>query len=255
MKTSIDALVLIGHANKISHEVPGFVTAHITDQLTTLRGAGHSELHDTTTESDMNNLLAAETFLSLGSLVTSRFVGVPIARKYPNHFRDTAIDIIDEISPFQKGTVLDPEVSKFLTISSGVTEEQTKQMFATAVGGTSEDMDLFRQKWLKSVELFKRRGEVLVKMYLRSEILNAIETKLIDSVPDSIETMSDDENEKYVYQVDSIINNNAVPLHDVLVPYYSIFRQNNATEMYADAVIDLRELGSSIREINTQNEA
>lgn len=254
MKTSVDALVLIGHANKISHEVPGFVAAHVTDTLEKLRGPSYSELHDITTEADMNNLLAAETILSLGSLVTSRFVGVPIVRKYPNAFRDTAIDIIDEISPFQKGTVLDPAVSKFLGMSGGVTDDETRDMFSIAVGEHPADLELFRQKWLRSVELFKRRGEVVVKAYRKDELMKAIsEVNLNDIPPDTFEFDIEAEQLKETRTMDSLIEHTEVPLHEVAMPYYATMRQSNATELYADAVMDLRDLGVAIQDINAQN--
>jgi hypothetical protein len=243
MKTSIDALVLIGHANKITHEVPSFVTADIRAQLSDLRSLHYSDIHDRTTETDMNNLLAAETFLALGSLATSLFSGQIIDKKYPNSYRETAIDIMNEISPFQKGTKLDPVISGYLALGGDIRPEQMTAMFAVAIGDEDNGEESFRQKWLKSVELFKRRGDVGIQAYRKADILEAIQhTNLEDTSPDTIDIKADKGVIHEIYIVENLIEQHTVP-------FYATFRQENAAEMFADSMMDLRELGLAIKSI------
>lgn len=250
MSKEIDALVLIGHGHMIAQEAPYVAHEDIGQGLWYIR-SGKTKWYDgqPITEEDKNSLYAGEVFLELGNLAASRYMQqLPKRPHEPNPAREAALDVLDEISPFETGEALPKELA-IKWASMRLTERELPEMFEEALETDPSIEEELREKWASAQAVHARHGGKVIMAYETSVLLEGLGALNMDDVaPDEVEF---DENLNIVHQSHSLsrlIDRTGVRSRLSEIPYYQTFGNGtkNEPEMLASALEDLRAVSRAI---------
>jgi hypothetical protein len=244
MSKEVDALVIIGHSNLIAQEAPYHTHEDIDQGLWRVR-SGATKWHNRQpiTEEDKTSLFAGEVFLQLGDLAANRYMQqLPDRPQKPNSFRETALDVIDEVSPFETGEALPKELAIQWT-SMRMAERELPEMFDAALTADPSIEDELKEKWAKAQVIHARRGKIAIMAYDTSALLEGLGRLKVDEItPDEVKF---DENLNITSQshnLGELADRSGVKPHLIEVPYYQTFSntRHNESEMLANALEDLR---------------
>lgn len=250
MSKEVDALIIIGHSHLIAQEAPHYAHEDIDQGLWYVR-SGKTKWFNRKpiTEEDKTSLFAGEVFLQLGDLAASRLMQqLPERPKKPNPFREKALDVLDEISPFETGEALPKELAikwAFMRL----TERELPEMFDIALTADPSIEDELKEKWGKAQAVHTRRGNVAIMAYDTSVLLKALGGLKMDEVaPDEVEFDEGLNVASQSHNLGGLVDRASVQAHLTEVPYYQTFSNTtkNEPEMLTSALEDLRLVSAAI---------
>lgn len=242
MTKEIDALILIGHSNRITADVPSYAfedagigLQYVQEGKTTWYNGAPI------TESDRTNLYASDIFLHLGHLAASVLKKEPsgfIANS--NTFKFKTIDSLYDISPYKS--------SPSLTLPIGLSpfhvlrgKTGIPMMFEAAVAQKPSIAKELMSKWVISEQVHAERGTIELPGYAIDEILEGIDSVNMDEVAPTDITGSS-------YELKDIIDHTIAKTKLVDFPYYQTFKEReNAVEMLDASLEDLKKLAEAIK--------
>ncbi len=195
------------------------------------------------TEEDKTSLFAGEVFLQLGDLAANYYMQqLPEQPQKPNPFRESVLDVLDEISPFETGEALPKELAiKWASIK--LSEHDLPEMFDTALAADPSIKDELKEKWDKAQAVYIRRGNVAIMAYDTSALLKGLsELKMDEVAPDEVEFDKDLNVASQSHDLGGLIDRAGIHAHLTEVPYYQTFSntKKNEPEMLMTALEDLR---------------
>ncbi len=250
MSKEVDALIIIGHSHLIAQEAPHYTHEDIDQGLWYVR-SGKTKWYNRQpiTEEDRTSLFAGEVFLQLGDLAASQYMQqLPERPQKPNPFRETALDVLDEISPFETGEALPNELA-IKWASMRLTEHDLPEMFDTALAADPSIEDELKEKWYKAQAVHTRRGKVAIMAYDTSALLKGLgELKMDEVAPDEVEFDKDLNVASQSHDLGGLVDRAGVQAHLTEVPYYQTFSntKKNEPEMLTTALEDLRLVSAEI---------
>lgn len=250
MSKEVDALVIIGHSHLIAQEAPNYTHEDIGQGLWYVRN-GKTKWYngEPITEEDKTSLYAGEVFLGLGSLAASRYMQqLPERPQEPNPFREVALDVIDEISPFETGEALRPDFA-IKWPSTELTERELPEMFDAALTAEPSIEDELKEKWAKAQAVHVRRGKVTIMAYDTSALLKGLgELKIDEVAPDEVEFDEDLNVASQSHSLGGLVDRAGIQARLTEVPYYQTFSNTNKNEpeMLTSALEDLRLVSQAI---------
>jgi hypothetical protein len=251
MSKEIDALVLVGYGHVVSQEPPEFVHEDIGQGLWVIRH-GDTLWADNTpiTEEDVANLLAGEIFLNLGKLVSERFLGSgPGTPQLNNPYRDRTLKVIDEISPFSESEVL----SQLLEVTYPdlrLGEHELPEMFAGVLALQPSNADELKKKWEEAKAIHKKRGNVALMAYSSADLMKGLSDLDMDEIaPDTVEFDEEANVVAQSHNLSGLVDRTGIKTHLANFPYYETFRQKNAAEILASALVDLRLVSEAMKSL------
>jgi hypothetical protein len=253
MSKEVDALVIIGHGHLIAQEAPEFTHEDIEQGLWVIRNTRRKQWANRTpiTEEDKTSLYAGEVFLGLGGLAASRYMQqLPERPQEPNSFREVALDVIDEISPFETGEALRSDFA-IKWQSMKLTERELPEMFNTALAADPSIADELKEKWDRAQAIHARRGQIAVIAYDTSALLKGLGGLKMDEVaPDEVEFDEDLNVASQSHNLGGLADRSGVKPHLAEMPYYQTFSntKKNEPEMLASALEDLRFVSEAIKQ-------
>ena len=250
MSKEVDALVIVGHSHLIAQEAPHFNHEDIEHGLWYVRN-GKTKWYNgqSITEEDKTSLYAGEVFLGLGGLAASRYMQqLPERPQKPNPFREIALDVLDEISPFETGEAMRKDFAiKWPSLE--LTERELPEMFDAAMMADPSIQDELKEKWAKAQAVHTRRGKVAVMAYDTSALLKGLgELKMDEVAPDEVECDEDLNVASQSHNLGGLVDRAGVKAQLTEVPYYQTFSntKKNEPEMLTSALEDLRLVSAAI---------
>lgn len=250
MSKEVDALVIIGHSHLIAQEAPHYTHENIEQGLWRVRN-GKTQWYDgkPTTELEKNGLFAGEVFLQLGDLATSRYMQqLPERSQNSNPFREVALEVIDEISPFKTGEALPKELALKPSVMQ-LTERGLPAMFDAALTYDASIKDELKEKWSNAQAVHARRGIVATIAYDASTLFQGLSDLNLDEIaPDKVDFDRDANVVAEYNSLNSLVDRAGVQPHPTKIPYYQTFSnaKSNEQEMLRSALEDLRRVRKAI---------
>ena len=258
MSKEVDALIIIGHSHLIASEAPLSNHESIGMGLQFIEN-GSIKWADGTdiTEDSKTELFAGDVFLKLGYLAAScyskgleeqQFIQQPLIQlplekpRLINPFVEEAVNVFDDISPFDNGEFLPEE----LVIKHGkmkLNNHGLPVMFNKPLEVKPSIESELKEKWEIAQQVHTKRGSATIKSFnLRDVVLRLSESEVKNTAPDFMEL---DENNNFVgfsRSVDNLIKATGAESYLKEVPYYQTFgnSRHNELEMLKAAFEDLR---------------
>ncbi|HEX8182743.1 MAG TPA: hypothetical protein VF575_04040 [Candidatus Saccharimonadales bacterium] len=250
MSKEVDALVIIGHSHLIAQEAPHYNHEDIDQGLWYVRN-GKTTWYDgqPITEADKTSLYAGEVFLGLGYLAASHYLQqLPERLQDPNPFREVALDVIEEISPFETGEALRADLA-IIWPSMELADSELPKMFDAPLAADSSITDELKEKWDKAQAVHVRRGQVAIMAYGADALLKGLRGLKMDEI--ALDEVGFDENLNVAiqsYNLAGLVDLAGLQAHLTEIPYYQAFSAttNNGPDMLTSALEDLRLVSTAI---------
>lgn len=251
MSKKIDSLVIIGHSHMIASEAPHYSHEDIQHGLSYVRNGKTSwNTGRTITEKDIDSLYASEVFLDLGALAASLYTKqFPMRPKQPNPFREIALDVLNEISPFETDDELPTDlITKWPRLEQN--EFGLPEMFDPAIAFDPSLKDELQVKWAKAQMVHARRGKVAIMAYDTTRILHDLSRLDMSQIaPDEVKFGDNLHVKSQSYNLGNLVGRTDAQAKSVDVPYYQTFSNTskNGAEMLASALEDIQLVSAEIR--------
>ena len=187
---------------------------------------------DAITETDKEELFAADIFLHLGSLAHALATLQPLTQvDNRNPLKDPTLRILDDI--------IDDEAGRFPTEVPFEYIGSVPKPFYEYLEEHVERQREYLAKSAIAAEVIARRGMVTTQAYNIEEMLAGIES--IEHIPDGFNVSASGEPLE-VFNVGEMIDRAGVQTHEREFPYYNTYNQRKAPAMLMHALEDLRDI-------------
>lgn len=242
MSKEIDSIVLTAHAYGIALEASLNLREDVGQGLWYIRrGETHWYNGQLITNEEKTNHYACEAFLYLGDLAAKQYFGDDsYATSDDNPAVHQVVDTLVEISPLQKGEILD---TSFAIKSRRRSVLKESLLIKSLSIQDTDSIEELHRKWEASKNVHAHRGKAIIQVYDLDEIVAAVSSvDLTSTAPDMFEIDNDGEIISQTYGVLDLANKSHVKprLSETAIPYYRKTYRDNGAAMLADALEDLR---------------